>query len=357
MTLEHFGWADPFETAFASLGDDTLVPARVISAQREHYRLRTEHGLAPAAISGKFRQTSGAKGLPCVGDWVAVKLAEDGAYATIQALLPRRSALTRQQAGGTSALQVIAANVDLVFLVSSLNHDWNPRRVERALALTWEAGAQPVLLLTKLDLCPDPSAQLAEASAVALGVPVHALSVHDRRGLSALDAYLTPGRTVVLIGSSGVGKSTLVNHLLGESRAAISDIRAGDDRGKHTTTHRELFELPSGALLIDTPGMRELGLHGETHAGLESTFRDVEQLAQACRFHDCGHHQEPGCAVRAALEQRTLDPARLAAYHKLRREEAHQARRHDQRLQIDHQRERRKVYRQRKQDQRSHPKR
>ncbi|MEY4575299.1 MAG: RsgA2 [Pseudomonadota bacterium] len=355
MNLVRFGWADPFKTALTTLQDTSLIPARVASAQREHYRLWTENAVLPAAISGKLRHLADRGELPVVGDWVAARSDPNQEQAVIHALLPRRSALVRQAAGNTMEPQVLAANVDLVFLVTSLNQDWNPRRIERALALVWEAGAQPVLLLTKLDLCPDASAQLEAARAVALGVPVHALSVLDTRGLEVLDSYLAPGRTLALIGSSGVGKSTLVNYLSGEERAAVSGIRA-DERGKHTTTHRELFELPGGGLIIDTPGMRELGMW-EAQSGLDVTFQDLEVLAGDCRFHDCQHEREPGCSVQAAIAAGTLDAARYAGYCKLQRELAHQARRSDERLQVQYRTDTRKLNKQRKADQKTHPKR
>jgi ribosome biogenesis GTPase len=294
--------------------------------------------------------------MPIVGDWVAARIDPHGSGATIEQLLPRRGALVRKSAGGTSTPQLLAANVDVAFLVSSLNHDWNPRRVERALAMIWESGAQPVLLLTKLDLCPDPTPQLAAASEVALGVPVHALSVYEQRGLAVLAEYLAIGRTVALIGSSGVGKSTLVNHLLGESRTATRAIRSADDRGRHTTTHRELFELPSGGLLIDTPGLREIGLF-DAEAGIELAFEDIEQRANDCRFHDCRHGGEPGCAIAAAIANGELDRARYAAYQKLKREEAHQARRADQRLAQTHRVELRKLHKRIKSEQKRHSKR
>jgi len=338
MTLARFGWADPFESAWTALReqDDSLLPARVASAQRGHYQLWTEDSDVTAVVSGKLRREAATTDqLPVVGDWVGVRRDSTGGQAVIHALLPRRSSLVRKRAGGTSEPQLIATNVDYAFVVSSLNHDWNPRRIERALTLIWESGVEPILVLTKLDLCPDPSPQLTAAAEIAVDVPVHALSVLDGRGLDALTTYLTPGKTCVLLGSSGVGKSSLVNYLCGETRAATREIRTGDDRGKHTTTHRELFLLPSGGLLIDTPGMRELGMF-EAQTGLDITFQDVEALARLCRFHDCQHRREPGCAVQAALSDGTLEPSRYDAYNKLQREFAHQARRSDERLQREH---------------------
>jgi len=332
MTLARLGFSDRMATALASLQDPSLDAARVLRAEREHYWLACDGGSLTAAVSGRMRHEADSGGLPVVGDWVAIRRDAAAERAVIQAVLPRRGVLVREQAGPTSEPQVLAAHVDSVLIVSSLNQDWNPRRVERALAMIRQAGVQPVLLLTKLDLCADPSAQLAVAHQSARGVPVHALSVLGGAGLDVLDDYFAPGRTVALIGSSGVGKSTLANYLLGEARNAVSPIRAGDDRGRHTTTRRELFELPRGGLLIDTPGLRELGLW-DAHEGLEATFEDVEQLARSCRFGDCGHAHEPGCAVQAALADETLDAARWAAYRKLQREQAHQSRRNDERLQ------------------------
>jgi ribosome biogenesis GTPase len=340
MTLVHFGWAEPFSSAFdaLSLEDPGLFPARVASAQREHYVLWGESGTASAAVSGRLRHHAASGHLPVVGDWVAARWNPAGGSATIHAVLPRRGALVRRQAGRSSEPQLIAANLDCVFIVSSLNHDWNPRRLERALALVWEAGAQPVLLLTKLDLCQDLESILEAARSVAPAVPIHALSVYQQLGLDAITQYASVGRTIALLGSSGVGKTTLVNSLLGEARLVTGAIRSGDDRGRHTTSHRELFALPQGGVLIDTPGLRELGLF-DTQAGLAVAFDDVARVAGNCRFADCGHADEPGCAVKAELAAGTLDPERYRSFLKLQREEAHQARRTDLRQQTEHKNE------------------
>jgi ribosome biogenesis GTPase len=282
--------------------------------------------------------------LPVVGDWVAALLRPEEASATIVACLPRRTSLVRKRAGRASAPQVLAANLDTVLLRSSLNDDLNPRRIERTLALIWESGAQPVVLLSKLDVCSDPERSIGEIEQVAIGVPVHAISTHSGAGLSVLERFLQPGRTLALIGSSGVGKSTLANALLGEQLLATSEVRESDQRGKHTTTARELFVLPSGAMLIDTPGMRELGLW-DAADGFSATFDDIEDLARRCRFGDCTHEREPGCAINRALAQGELDPARLASYRKLLRELAHEARRRDPQAMAAYKQHNRQIFR------------
>lgn len=348
MSLESLGWADPFAAAFAALPlSDELVPARVAASQREHYRLLAEDGAYDATLSGQLRHRAQPGELPVVGDWVAARVAQGERHASIIACLPRKTELTRKQVGRAAEAQVLAANLDCALLVTSLSRDFNPRRIERTLALIWEGGAQPVLILSKLDLCEDPERYIAEAEAVALGVPVHALSAQTAAGLEALDRYLQPARTVALIGSSGVGKSTLLNRLLGRDEAATQGVRASDERGRHTTTARELYALPSGALLIDTPGVRELGLLAADQ-GLAAAFDDVEALLQGCRFSDCGHGNEPGCALRAALADGRLSAARWQSYEKLKRELAHEARRADPQARSAYQREVRHVMRQRK---------
>jgi ribosome biogenesis GTPase len=254
------------------------------------------------------------------------------ASATIHHLLPRRSAFVRKAIGGGA--QVVAANVDVAFLVASLNADLNPRRIERYLATAWESGASPVVVLTKADLCDDCEAHKASIEAVALGVPVHVVSAVTGQGLADLSASFAPGQTAALLGSSGVGKSSLVNALAGSSLMVTQAIREEDARGRHTTTHRELVLLPGGRLMLDTPGMRELGLW-DAEAGVATTFADVEALVAECRFRNCAHGAEPGCAVRAALVDGSLDEGRWRSYAKLQREAARFARRDDPRRQAE----------------------
>jgi ribosome biogenesis GTPase len=356
MELALLGWTDSLNTAFHACREPGWIPGRVIASQREQLRLWTERGILPAAISGRLRHLAGEGELPVTGEWVAASLDPTAERAVAHTVLPRRGALVRKRPGSTSEQQVIAANVDVVFAVCALNLDFSARRLERAIAVIWEGGAQPVVLLTKLDSCAHPEPLIEQAREVALGVPVHALSVHSGEGVEALCEYLAPGRTVALIGSSGVGKSTLVNWCLGEERAATSAARERDDKGRHTTTSRELFATAAGALLIDTPGMRELGLT-DAAAGFEATFEDVESIVSSCRFGDCQHRNEPGCAVQDALRGGNLEPTRYAAYQKLQRELAHEHRRRDERARLDHQREVRKIFRQRAKATRAHPKR
>ena len=306
-------------------------PARVVCEHREAYVAAGASGDLRAELSGRFRHEHPARAeWPAVGDWVmAAPRAEEGA-ATVHAVLPRRSRFSRTAAGDRTEEQVVAANVDVVFLVTSLDGDFNLRRIERYLTVAWDSGARPVVVLNKADLCADADARVAEVEAAAPGAPVAVLSAATGRGVDALRALLPPGATGALLGSSGVGKSSLVNALLGRERQAVRAVRADDSRGRHTTTHRELIPLPGGGLIMDTPGMRELQIWSADDDGLETAFADVEALAARCRFDDCTHENEPGCAVRAALEDGTLKPDRFRSYTKLRREIRYQELRQDQ---------------------------
>ena len=268
--------------------------------------------------------------LPAVGDWVAYRPGAQSDGAVVEAVLPRRTAFVRKTAGFEAVEQVVAANVDVVFCVTSLVDDLNPRRLERYLTLAWESGAEPVVVLTKADLCENVEAAVAQVSAAStFGVPVHVVSAVTGEGIDELSAHLAGGRTATLVGSSGVGKSTLVNRLAGSERLATAAVRA-DGRGRHTTTHRELVVLAAGGCLIDTPGMRELVLW-DAEEGLDRAFEDVDDLARECRFSDCEHRTEPGCAVRAAIATGALDAARLESFRHLQRELRYLEIRHDAR--------------------------
>lgn len=323
MRLEEFGWysGSSFDLAFAGLEQTDFVVARVVSEQRGAYQVQTADAELAAQITGHFRhQAVNPLMLPTVGDWVAIKLHDEKTVAMIHKVLPRTSQFVRKVAGTTTTAQSVAANVDTVFLVSGLDGDFNLRRIERYLVAAWDSGANPVIVLNKADVCPDLAATLAQVQAIAAGVPLHPISAVMGEGLASLNAYLKPGKTVALIGSSGVGKSTLANFWLGHLRQNTQPVRLDDSRGRHTTTYRQLLRLPSGALLIDTPGMRELQLW-QTGLGLPETFADIEALSADCRFRDCQHDREPGCAVQAALSAGELPPQRLQSYKKLQREQ------------------------------------
>ncbi len=320
MELAEYGWDAGFAAGFAPFAERGLTPARVVRQLRDRSTLATAQGELAGEVSGRFRHRAlGPADYPAVGDWVAIGPVWGG-RALIEALVPRRSAFTRKAAGDVVEAQVVAANVDTVFLVSGLDGDFNLRRIERYLTTAWTSGAEPVIVLNKADLRPDLPDVIAETAGVAPVVPIVAVSALTESGLDGLIPYLRAGRTVVFLGSSGVGKSTMINRLLGEERfatASMSDAAAG--RGRHTTTVRELVRLPGGALLIDTPGMRELQLWADDE-GLDKTFDEIDRLASGCRFPDCDHEREPGCAVRSAVEAGTLEVGRWESYLKLRRE-------------------------------------
>lgn len=321
-----YGWSRGLQRDFAPFEARGFAPGRVLVQHRGLYRLVLQDGEADARLAGRFRHDAEEGEHPVVGDWVAVQRGSGDGATLICGLIPRRSAFVRRQAGGRG-LQVVAANVDVALLTLSLNGDFNLRRLERYLAATYESGAQPVVVLTKADADADLAAAVRDVTAVAGDIPVIPVSALSGEGMKALADQLEPGRTAVLLGSSGVGKSTLVNALAGAALLATGAIRAHDERGRHTTTRRELIRLPSGALILDTPGMRELGLV-DAGDGLSAAFAavevSVEALAADCRFRDCRHAREPGCAVRAALEDGRLPPDRFEAWRKLQRELEHE---------------------------------
>lgn len=324
--LDALGWNAELESAFEQLQDDNLFPARVAAQHRGEYVLLAETEEIRAKAAGRlFYEHKVGGQLPAVGDWVGVT-----PPATITSILPRRSAFIRKHAGDDSTEQVLAANVDAAFLLAGLDDDFSLRRLERYITTAWESGASPIVVLTKSDLCDDVPAAMLAVESVAIGVPVHPVSNVLGTGLEALTPYLQPGRTVVLLGSSGVGKSTLLNRLAGAEVMATRAV-AADGTGRHTTVHRELVPLASGGLVIDTPGLRELQFW---EGDLTAAFEDIEALATECRFRNCAHTTEPGCAVLAATDAGTLELDRLRSWRKLQRELEAVAARTDRRLQL-----------------------
>lgn len=320
MPLEDWGWDDRWAAQFAADPGCGLLPARVIEEQRGLYQVVTAAGERSARIPGKVRRGAGGPaGLPAVGDWLAAQAVDGESVLAVRRVLPRRSTLSRKASGEGLREQIIASNLDAVFVMTTLNADFNARRLERFLAASRESGARTVVLLNKLDACPEPEPFLAQARAVAAGTPIVALSARTGRGLEALAEWLRPGRTAGCIGASGVGKSTLVNRLLGSRLLRTAETRAKDERGRHTTTHRQLFLLPGGGMILDTPGMREMRFW-DVEQGLKQSFEEIDALAPSCRFKDCRHDAEPGCAVKTAVEEGRVARARLESWLKLKGE-------------------------------------
>ena len=315
-----YGYQGYFEALAAEYPD--LTPARVVLQERELYRIVSDSGEQSAVVSGKFRhEAQTASDYPAVGDFVMVEHTGESGHAVIRAVLPRKSLFIRRAAGTANHEQVVAANIDTVFICMSLNNDFNIRRLERYLSVAWDSGASPVVVLTKADLCADVGQKVGEVERVALGVDVVVTSSLAEEGIEAIKPYLKAGKTASFIGSSGVGKSTLINRLIGSDVIATGGLR-NDDKGRHTTTHRELILLSGGALVIDTPGMRELGMWG-ADGGIDTAFADVEALAAHCKYKNCTHTGEPGCALRAAIEEGTLAEDRYRSYAKLMTENAY----------------------------------
>jgi ribosome biogenesis GTPase len=327
--LLELGWDPVFQRHYETQQVTGSFPGRVVSEQRNIYQVMTEQGQLQAEISGKFRNQADINArFPAVGDWVVVVPVPGEAKGIIHALLPERSRFSRQSAGGRERLsggktqeQILAANIDTVFIVGAMDggRSSNMRRIERYLTLAWNSGAIPVVILNKTDLCPDAPGFLRSLEAVTAGVDVHAVSAKEQTGLEALKQYLYRGKTVAFLGSSGVGKSALINALMGYERQDVGDVRERDRTGRHTTTSRELILLPEGGAVIDTPGMREIQMWaGEDDLG--NTFEDITKLARECRFKDCQHKNEPGCAVKEAIERGELDLKRFEYYKKLQKE-------------------------------------
>jgi ribosome biogenesis GTPase / thiamine phosphate phosphatase len=311
------GYSPRWQALFEPLVGQGLTPARVIRSDRGSALIATPAGIVRAQLSARLLKVArGSADMPAVGDWVAVLAGDDLDAPLIEAVLERASAITRGDPGRASDIQVLAANIDTVFVVHPIADPPNLRRIERELSLAWDSGAVPVVVLTKEDLSADPEAARWRVESVALGVDVLVTNALSGEGVELLLAYITGHRTAVLVGPSGAGKSTLINALLGEQRQATREVRVGDGRGRHTTVARELIQMPLGGVLIDTPGLRALGLTG-SQEGIASVFPDIERASRSCRFRDCTHSHEPDCAVRAAVESGTLAPERLASYHKL----------------------------------------
>jgi ribosome biogenesis GTPase len=337
--LHQLGWNPSLEAAFQPHVANGLIAGRVALEHTHIYRVLTASRDVLARVSGRIRHQAGSRAdFPAVGDWVALEAPPHGGEARIVAILPRRSRFSRRAAGDPTEEQVVAANIDTVFLVAGLDADFNPRRIERYLLVAWESGATPVVVLNKADVAQNPEAMVESVRASAAGVPVHAISCRVPGGVEVLRQYLGIGQTGALLGSSGVGKSTIVNRLIGHDLLRTQDVRESDSRGRHTSTARQLVLLPRSGVLIDTPGMREIQLW-ETGEALAGTFADIEALSATCRFRDCSHRQEPGCAVRAAVERGALAAGRAESFHKLQDEQAHHARQLDQRLQLEQKRQ------------------
>ena len=319
-------------------GKPAHQPGRVLIGFNYLYRVGIEGGEIDAVLSGRLKHHAERQGeLPAVGDWIVLAQTSEEDRGAIVAVLPRRSRFSRRMAGNVTDEQVVAANVDVIFIVMSLDDDYSVRRLERYLLMARESGATPVVLLTKPDLSADLPADVAEVVAAAGDVPVHVLSPKLNQGLEQVAPYMTGGRTAALLGSSGVGKSTIINRLVGADVQKTREVRESDSKGRHTTTHRELVVLPGGGLMIDTPGMRELQLWDASES-VRGTFDDIEALAGGCHFTDCRHRDEPRCAVKTAVDEGRVPPDRLASYLQLQDELAYLARQQDERAQIEEKR-------------------
>ena len=335
--LFHLGWTPALADTFAPFAGEGLVPGRVALEHTHIYRVITEAGESLARVSGRLRHRATARAdFPAVGDWVAVQPPEHSGDSRIVAVLPRRSRFSRRAAGDPTEEQVVAANIDTVFLVAGLDGDFNPRRIERYLLVAVESGASPVVVLNKADLADDAAAMADVVRASVGDVPVHVVSCQVPGGVDLLRQYLGTGQTAALLGSSGVGKSTIVNRLVGQDLLKTVEVRESDSRGRHTSTARQMIVLPEAGVLIDTPGMRELQLWDS--GDVRDAFGDIDELASGCRFRDCRHREEPGCTVLDAVLSGALARGRLESYHKLQNEQAFHARQLDQRTQIEERR-------------------
>lgn len=321
MDFNKLGWNAFLDEHSLKYQNKHFYIGRICSEHKNSYKLLCAKGELTAVISGKFRNECNInKNYPAVGDWVAFDLIENENKAIIQDVLPRKSRFCRKAAGQKTEEQVIAANIDTAFIVCALNYDFNLRRIERYLSLTWQSGITPVIVLAKPDLCQDLDKKLLEVESIAFGVDIHVVNNLSKDGIKQLEPYCKEGQTIILLGSSGVGKSSLINNLLHEDRMQIKDLRKNIDKGQHTTTHRQMLIIPTGGLIIDTPGMRELQLW-DADEGLSNCFEEIETLALNCRFNDCKHQNEPDCAIQQAINDGQLDIRRLENYSKMLKEQ------------------------------------
>lgn len=323
MQRTDLGWNSFFEDHFKAYRDQNYSIMRIIRENREKYVACNEEGEFSCEVTGKFRfENNGKSSFPTVGDWVVGSIVPNEHKAMIHAILPRKSIISRKVAGKTTEEQPVAANIDTIFIITGLDSNYNVRRIERYLSIAWESGTVPVILLNKSDLCPEAEERKQEVESIAAGVDVYTLSAFSQEDLLKLKKYIAPGRTVAFLGSSGVGKSTIINTLLGTERLKVNAVSELGSRGRHTTTFRELIFLPEGGMVIDTPGMREIQVWGDDE-GVDQVFNDITELAANCRFKDCSHENEPGCAVQEALNTGALDPKRFSNYLKLKKEYAY----------------------------------
>lgn len=337
MNLIDYGWNDKFKNEFQKLNEKDYIPARVIRQEKRFYQIQCEYGEIKAEVCGKLRYNAESiSDFPSVGDWVAIKLINEDKGAIIYSVLPRKSSLIRKVPisggrkvrdingmrvviGGSTEAQVIAANIDILFFVMSLDNDYSLRRMERYLTVGWNSGATPVIILNKIDLCTDLNEKLNEIEKISIGVNVHCISAMKNQGIEELRKYITNGTTIGLFGSSGVGKSTISNCLLGGEKLLTGEVREKDSKGRHTTTWRELITLPDGGIIIDTPGMREFQVWLDQDE-LDNKYEDIKNIESQCKFNDCSHKKEPGCAIKKALEDGTLTKERYENYLKMRME-------------------------------------
>ncbi|MEC9489208.1 MAG: ribosome small subunit-dependent GTPase A [Halanaerobium sp.] len=321
IDLRELGWDEFYASQFIEYEkEEKFVPGRIAVEHKHLYRVYTAEGDFLAEVSGKFCfEARERSDYPAVGDWVVLSIRPAEKRGTIHAVLQRKNKFSRKVAGLKTDEQIVAANIDYTLLITSLNQEFNPRRIERYLALIWDSGSNPVVVMNKADLCSDLDEKIAQLESVAIGVPYHITSCLDGRGVDELAEYLAGNRTIAFLGSSGVGKSTIINRLLGEERQDTGEIRYKDSRGKHTTTYRELIIRDKGGLLLDTPGMREIQLWN-AEEGMGEAFDDIEELARSCKFNDCKHDTEPGCAVKEAIARGIIAGERLENYRKMKRE-------------------------------------